>query len=194
MIRVCIPMTQGQDKKRTSLITSVQVHSRQRLFPVLKLFYIRTALLLCGTLPSSPLLWAGPSGAVTGGTGGGVASPQKSSGLSKHPRIHRDFLLSFSACSWAALEEVFLPCQKRGGSCYTMPPWQCSNLPLLLCDAAIFYSLSSIMLLVFSHLYSLCERLQALLYCSSITPTALPPWFLSPSSSLELTWLGSNLA
>lgn len=104
-------------------------------------------LVLFGILPSSPLVWAGPSGAVTGETGGGVASPQKSSALNKPPSTHKDFI-SFSVCLRAALKEVLLPhTKKRRGSRYTKLLWQQSaNLPLPLLDLTIFYSLSSITL------------------------------------------------
>lgn len=66
----------------------------------------------CGVLPSSPLVWAGPSIAVTGETGVGVASPQKSSELNKPPSTHKDFI-SFSVCLWAAPKEVPLPHTKK---------------------------------------------------------------------------------
>lgn len=104
-------------------------------------------LVLFGIFPSSPLVWAGPSGAVTGETGGGVASPQKSSALNKPPSTHKDFI-SFSVCLRAALKEVLLPhTKKRRGSRYTKLLWQQSaNLPLPLLDLTIFYSLSSITL------------------------------------------------
>lgn len=104
-------------------------------------------LVLFGVLPSPPLVWAGPSGAVTGETGGGVASPQKSSALNKPPSTHKYFI-SFSVCLWAALKEVLLPrTKKRRGSRYTKLLWQQSaNLPLPLLDLTIFYSLSSITL------------------------------------------------
>lgn len=61
---------------------------------ILKLFCIRVLLLLCGSLPSTPLVWAS---LVTGATGRGVAFPQKSSVLNKSPNIAGDFV-SFSTC------------------------------------------------------------------------------------------------
>lgn len=52
------------------------------------LFSISMLSALCGTVPSSLLVWAGPNAAVTRETGGGVASPQKSSGLNKPQRLN----------------------------------------------------------------------------------------------------------
>lgn len=63
---------------------------------------------LRGVLPSSPLVWTGPSAAVTGGTGGGVASPQKSSELNKPPfHTHKDFISLHSACAHRRLQKTF---------------------------------------------------------------------------------------
>lgn len=105
-------------------------------------------------MPSSPLVWAGPSSAVTGETGGGVASPQKSSELNKPPSTHKDFI-SFSVCLRAAPKDVLLPhTKKRRGSRYTKLLWQRANLPFQLLDLTIFYSFSSISLLSFAHLLS----------------------------------------
>lgn len=97
---------------------------------------------LCGILPSSPLVWAGPSGAVTGETGGGVASPQKSSELNKPPSTHKDFI-SFSVCLRPAPKELLLPHKKRGGSRNTKLLWQCANLPFQLLNLTIFFFILS---------------------------------------------------
>lgn len=95
-------------------------------------------LLLCGIRPSSPL--AGAS-LVTGATGHGVASPQKSSALNKSPNIAGGF--HFIQRLRAALKEVLLPHKKgkknRKGSGDTMVLWQRANLPLLLLDLAVFF-------------------------------------------------------
>lgn len=111
---------------------------------------------LRGVLPCPPLVWAGPSSAVTGETGGSVASPQKSSELNKPPNKHTDFI-SFSVCLRAAPKEVPLPHRKRRGSRYTKLLWQCANLPFQLLDSTIFCSCSCITLLSFSHLLSSCR-------------------------------------
>lgn len=95
-------------------------------------------LLLCGIRPSSPPAWAS---LVTGATGHGVASPQKSSALNKSPNIAGGF--HFIQRLRAALKEVLLPHKKeknRKGSGDTMVLWQCANLPLLLLDLAVFFT------------------------------------------------------
>ena len=135
-------------------------------------------LVLRGRMPSSPLVWSGPSGAVTGETGGGVASPQKSSELNKPPSIHQ--ILIHSVCAYRQLQKkFFFQAKKRRGSCLTKLLWQCANLPFGLLDSTIFYSFC-VTLLSFSYLLScLYKHLHALLYCSSISRIAAPSFFLS---------------
>lgn len=127
--------------------------------------------MLCGVLPSSPLVWAGPSGAVTGETGGGVASPQKSSELNKPPST-QDFI-SFSVCLRAAPKEVLPPhTKKRRGSRYTKLLWQRANLPFQLLDLTIFYSFSSISL---SSFLVIVQPVQTSL-CSVLLLIYQPKW------------------
>lgn len=96
-MNVCIPWIQVQDisphAEEEDPITWSPPHPGQY---VLKPFCIRILLLLllCGSLPSTPLVWAS---LVTGATGHGVAFPQKSCVLNKSPNIAGDFI-SFSAC------------------------------------------------------------------------------------------------
>lgn len=61
---------------------------------IFKPFCIRMLLLLCGSLPLTPLVWAS---LVTGATGCGVAFPQKSSASTKCPILAGDFI-SFGVC------------------------------------------------------------------------------------------------
>lgn len=84
-----------------------------------------------------------PLAAVTGETGGGVASPQKSSELNKPPGKHKN-CISFTVCLGAAPKELLLLLKKRRGSCCTMPLWQCANLLFQHLDLTIFYPSSSI--------------------------------------------------
>lgn len=65
--------------------------------------------------------------------------------------------------------------RKERGSGYTKLLWQCANPPLPLLDLTIFYSFSSItLILILSPLFylsfSLYRRFNTLLYCSSIHP------------------------
>lgn len=96
---------------------------------------------LCGMVPSSLLVWAGPNSAVTGETGGGVASPQKSSELNKPPGEHSDFI-SFTVRLWQLQKKFFFQHPKRGGSRFTKLLWQCANLPFQLLYRAVFISSS----------------------------------------------------
>lgn len=127
---------------------------------------------LCGVLPSSPLVWAGPSVAVTGETGGGVASPQKSSELNKPPSKHKDFI-SFSVCLQAAPKEVLLPHTKKEEEVVAQ---SCSGSVQIFLSSSLtrlFFIPSPLFLsppLVMS--FGLCKRLHALLYCSSISPNS----------------------
>lgn len=135
-MNVCIPQIQAEDigshAEEEELITWSPPHPGQY---ILKPFCIRIRLLLlrCGSLPSTPLVWAS---LVTGATGCGVTFPQKSSVLNKSPNIAGDFV-SFSACGQ---KEVLLPCKKQEGegSGHTMVLWQRANLPLPLLDLALF--------------------------------------------------------
>ena len=102
-----VPVLAESEVKRKS--HNLHVLSNRAL---LKLLCISMLSALCGLLPSSPLVWAGPSSAVTGETSGGVASPQKSSDLNKPPSEHKDFI-SFSVRLQAAPKEVLLPHKKK---------------------------------------------------------------------------------
>lgn len=94
-MNVCIPWIRVEDiashAEEEDSTTWSPPHPGQY---ILKPFCIRILLLLCGSLPSTPLVWAS---LVTGATGRGVAFPQKSSSLNKSPNIAGDFI-SFSAC------------------------------------------------------------------------------------------------
>lgn len=91
-MNVCIPQIQAEDiashAEEEELITCSPPHPGQY---ILKPFCIRILLLLllCGSLPSTPLVWAS---LVTGATGRGVTFPQKSSALNKSPNIAGDFI------------------------------------------------------------------------------------------------------
>lgn len=109
---------------------------------------------LCGMVPSSLLVWADPNSAVTGETGGGVASPQKSSERNK-PSKHNDFI-SFNVRLWAAPKEVLLPTPKKKRKLL-------HKAALAMCKSSFpaslqgcFYFFFSITLLSFSHLFSCC--------------------------------------
>lgn len=87
-------------------------------------------LLLCGIRPSSPL--AGAS-LVTGATGHGVASPQKSSALNKSPNIAGGF--HFIQRLRAALKEVLLPHKKgkKKTEKEVVTQWSSGSVQIFLC-------------------------------------------------------------
>lgn len=124
---------------------------------------------LRGALPYPPPLWAGPSDEVTGETGVGVASPQKSSELNKPPRKHKDFI-SFSPRSQAAPKEVLLPHTKKEEEVVSQ---SCSGSAQIFLSRSLtrlfFIPSPSSLSLSFLLSFVQCKRLHALLYCSSIS-------------------------
>lgn len=107
---------------------------------------------LRGVLPSSPLVWAGPSAAVTGETGGGVASPQKSGELNKPPLQHTRILFH-SVCAHGQLQKKFLHCTEKEEEVVTQSCPGSVQIFLSSSLTRLFFSYSSsISLLSLAHL------------------------------------------